>query len=365
MWNSRFLVIALAAVGCESTTTDQPGTDAAVDVLANDASVDSAPAADASTDADADAAPGLPPPAGALAGGYTKTTFVTDFSSLDGIDVDNTQTKGFDWYVTCWFCGTVTTKSSLSIVNGALRMTSGSLYGQLAGKNGVVGNTFSKGAYFEARLAFALPADGATSWPSFWALPNLDKTSIAWPGDTATVDFNNTKEPYNDSMEIDIMEFMPLAKLGSPVGIASSTLHDWYGFTGVTCSAKPGTQCQVASSAKAKDTTTLKYESTPSAPVFHDFGALWVPWNAATPTTPGYIQFYVDNQPLGTATTWVGVPPSKADPSGILPEMPVTNWPNASLPPWTMGATDLDAHALILDTGGNAFMDVQWVRVWQ
>ena len=35
------------------------------------------------------------------------------------------------------------------------------------------------------------------------------------------------------------------------------------------------------------------------------------------------------------------------------------------LPPWTLGSTDLQSHALIIDTGGNAFMDVAWVRVWQ
>ena len=367
MWKSRCLGLVVVFAGCSSTPADQG--DAAVGDgggnvdATTDANADVTPIVDASSDA-SDAS-SLQPPAGALAGGFTTNTFSDDFATLGTIDLDNTQNAGFDWYVTCWFCGTVTAKSSLSIVNGALRMTSGALYGQLAGKNGVVGKSFTKGAYFEARLAFALPADNSKSWPSFWALPNLDKTSIAWPGNTTTVNFNNTQEHYNDSMEVDILEFMPLTELQSDAGIVSSTLHDWYGYPGVTCPVKTSTQCQVASSTKANDTTTLKYESSPNAPVFHNFGALWVAWDPSTPNTPGYIQFYVDDEPIGTKTTWTGVPPSKADPSGILPETTVTNWPNAALPPWTMGAVDLDAHALILDTGGNAFMDVQWVRVWQ
>jgi hypothetical protein len=340
-------------------------------------------AVDASSelDAEVDAPPALSPPPGAVAGGYAKNTFTSDFTilpagsadvlvSANAIDASNTEASGFAWYTTCWYCGSVTPASAVSVVTdgatNALRMTgSSSLYGTLAGKQGLVGNSFSNGAYFEARVAFALPADGATSWPAFWALPNLAKNNVAWPGSTATVNYNNTNEPFNDSMEIDIMEFMPLEELGTTMGEASSTLHNWYGYQGYSCpnNGQFGS-CQVASSVRAKDTPTLKYESPAAAPVFHTFGALWVPWDSTAPQTPGYVQFYVDDQPLGVPTTWVGLPPSQANPVGLLPGAPLVTWPS-TLPPWTMGSTDLTPHALILDTGGNAFMDVQWVRVWQ
>ena len=33
--------------------------------------------------------------------------------------------------------------------------------------------------------------------------------------------------------------------------------------------------------------------------------------------------------------------------------------------PWTFAAMDLREYGLILGTGGNAFMNVQWVHDWQ
>jgi hypothetical protein len=41
------------------------------------------------------------------------------------------------------------------------------------------------------------------------------------------------------------------------------------------------------------------------------------------------------------------------------------NWTPTGSTPWTFGATDLWSQGLIVSTGGGAFMDVQWVKVWQ
>jgi hypothetical protein len=115
----------------------------------------------------------------------------------------------------------------------------------------------------------------------------------------------------------------------------------------------------------------LIYASTPEKPIFNTFGVLWVP---AKNGSNGYLQFYYNNAPFGGQIPWTKTPPSALSKPDPISEMPnsVTTLPNP-LPTnnpddpanWAFGVTDLYPLALAIGTGGNAFMDVQWVRVWQ
>jgi hypothetical protein len=151
------------------------------------------------------------------------------------------------------------------------------------------------------------------------------------------------------------MELMPLAVTHylSPLPTIGSTLHDWYGVYNETCA--PGHYCQVAKSVHLSDATNVQLESTEAAPVYNTFGALWVP-SEKDPVTgvygQGRIQFYFNDAPYGTPITWTG-------------PLPATASVPTSASPWTFSPVDLHDYTLILGTGGNAFMDVQWVHVWQ
>ena len=311
------------------------------------------------------------------------------------VDVNNTRAPGFQWYTSIWMYSGFTPITDLFMTSKRgvpmLEMTgASSLYSARKvdcaagddGNNCSVGNLFSHGAYFEARLAFAKPAANTmTGWPSFWSLADLGRNTFPWPGsNNMTIDFNNSTEYYDFDTEADIMEFFPPAKPTDTPEI-SSTLHDWYGYQYVTCatpSGKPNVLpspgfCQATVDPKAKDTPYLTFESaSDNTPTFNTFGFLWVPWNPATPNVPGYAQFYINNLPIGEKTSWFGTPPpvtaKDPNPMGILPGTPanpITYWPSSKLPDWTFGAMDLWSRGLILETGGDAFMDVQWVRAWQ
>jgi hypothetical protein len=297
------------------------------------------------------AAPPIAPPA-AKSASYGTLELNSTFTDLSSIDLANTQESGFDWYPTCYFCS-VTPGSAFSIVKDggvtALQMSGegkgASLYGLLKGKNGVVGKGFSDGAYFEARIAMSEPENGASNWPSFWALPNLDDSSLAWPGHT---------DGYDDSVELDFMELMPMSTtsyLSKTEPTIGSTLHNWYGVYNGTCAPKHF--CQTASAVHLSESSTTSFVSaSSSAPNYFTLGALWVPSKkqANGSYSQGRMQFYLNDVAYGAATTWTG-------PVSESTETPAT--------PWAFAAIDLHQYGLILDTGGNAFMNVQWVHVWQ
>lgn len=296
------------------------------------------------------------PPAAAKSVGYAKLAFDSPFSDLKGIDLTDSEEPGFDWYTKCFFCR-VAPASAFSIVKdggvAALRIDGAapgnSIYTSpiKGGKHGPVGTSFGGGAYFEARIAMGEPVDGAKSWPAFWALPSEDGATLAWPG--------NSNKDYDDSVELDFMELMPHATTSylSPVPTIGSTLHDWFGVYNTTCA--PSHYCQVAKSSHLSDGANVQLESTPANPVYNTFGALWVPSlkNAKTGFySEGRIQFYFNDVPYGAAITWTGpLPTNQSVPT------------NAS--PWAYSPVDLHDYTMILGTGGNAFMNVQWVHVWQ
>ncbi len=288
---------------------------------------------------------GKAPPCAASAG-YGDKVFADEFTSLDTVDVENTQAAGFNWYVTGDFFRTTVPASALSIVKtggvSALSLSGAgnySLLGAIAKNDKVLGHSFSNGAYFEARIAMSVPENGAKSWPSFWGLPNLGGNSEHWAG--------NPNSAYVDSVEMDIMEFMPHSETGTQTIETGSTLHDWYATN----------HSQVASSYKFADSATVKLESTTAAPVFNTIGALWVP---SVKGSQGYVQFCMNDEPFGNKITWVGQPGSTAATTNDW-----TPTSSAASTPWTFGAMDLFPQSLILSNGGNAFYYVQFVRVWQ
>ncbi len=321
---------------------------------APDSMVAGAPTAAAAT------AAGSPPPAAAAAG-YTNNVFSDDFSSLDTIDMNNTQEPGFNWYPVFPFDPLSNFSRNLSIVTigntKALRLNGyeSGIWGVVNGKHGPVGKSFGLyhggGAYFEARIAMGFPGieDSAKNygWPSFWAQStrHLQNLRASWAG--------HADANYEHFFEFDFMELM------NPNGKNFNytvTAHDWYGEANVTCGTKgehEGTYCsdvQIYQNIGPNRPGT--YDSSEAAPVFHTYGGLWVPSvkDAAGNYSTGYVQFYFDDGRVGKTISWQGAPPDYAyTPAG----------------PWKYSILDQDPQTIVFDTGSGAFMYIDWVKVWQ
>lgn len=178
------------------------------------------------------------------------------------------------------------------------------------------GQTWQYG-YFEARLRFKqIPT--ITDWdntPAAWA--SLWLTSpIAWQGPTGT-----------KFCEIDIME-----QLAGP-DVISGTVHEW------TQNTNGGH-------------VYTKHEAHRSMEGWHTYGLRW---------EPGKLSWYLDGvflmsrtygkdiaPAVGTFTQWAGSPEESMD----------------ALPVGTFSVLDQQRLALILGTGTDVPMDIEYVRVW-
>jgi hypothetical protein len=330
------------------------------DVGTHDASPE-AGAPDASSDGETVAAVScktLTLPAAVQSAGYVNNVFCDDFSDLTTIDLADTQTAGFNWYIASISEGTVGDPSRLSTVHvgpiTALRLDgAGSGVGGSSVTKGTrdpIGVSFGQrkngGAYFEANLAMRMPDSIAgQAFPAFWVSSTLHQQAktVTWAG--------QSNPAYEHYIEVDFMELE-----SSTNGDYRSTVIDWFGqWDKVTPTCNSLTYCKGQDSQPLGPGVLGTFDSTEAHPIFHRYGALWIPSvqsDDAGPYSTGSIQWLLDGNPIGVAVTWVG-PPSTT----MLDLTPS--------PPWKYSILDQQQVSLVFDTASNAFMYVDYVGVWQ
>lgn len=300
--------------------------------------------------------------------GYQQA-FSDDFNSPSTIDLKATGAPGYKWYTTPFFGGSPTPASQISVANGVLSITPGS---QQTGNwnlataapannaNGFVGNVFGGGGYFEAAIKIypdQIPAlagnptqkDLSKGWPSFWSFAIEHATHNAtnadqWPGQA---------NGFQHYIEADFFEFDTNWAWDRTYG---GMLHDWYGVYLKTC---PGTVCQVANGGSGTKYNNFVVDPDKRAMSggkidwgqFHTFGLLWVKGDASNNYT-GYAQYYFDGYPTNDYVSWK-TPPANLTPSQL---------PNSA---YGFGVLDSQRLLVILGSGVNQRMDVDFVRVWR
>lgn len=298
-----------------------------------------------------------PPQAAAV--GYTTNTFSSTFNK--DVDINNTRSSGYNWYLSKFFGAHPTNPSTLHFnSDGSLTLTSGGDASNDAinsaadtGKpapNDWVGTAFGGGGYFEAEFKFDpsfVMKPGAVGFPAWWLEPleHLKKSGGSqWNGQSAG---------FEHFTEVDIFEYNQW-KNHSP-NVYAGTVHEWYGIHNATCPGKAF--CHASNENNATTQFANNLITTPPGTDFrqyHRFGLLWVP---ATKNSVGYLQYYFDGKPTSDKVTW-----SQYDEQKHKPMMLRTSSPNT---PWVFGVLDRQHLILILGTGNGQPMTVKAVNVWQ
>ncbi|HTR40411.1 MAG TPA: autotransporter-associated beta strand repeat-containing protein [Pseudomonadales bacterium] len=278
----------------------------------------------------------VPPP---IAGMGFSLAWNDEFDNgLKSIDLGNTQTNGYKWYVQPPFTGGPVSSSEFTNPQPSVVRILGS--GPNNGGEQLVSSVSmnvgynvadSAGFYVEGRIRFLTSSfDTTYAWPAFWlrGTEGITGTAAPWPG---------TTNGWQNSVEIDIMEYYGGTSYGS-------ALHNWYGFGPFTDTGA---------------TTTWPFNSYGSNPsnVWHTYGCLMIPsWQ--TTNGMGYAEMFLDN-----------VFVTKYSVSWLNPTNLYTSNPNATNAPTggnVLSTTELWHHIIAVGTAAtNCPIDVDWVRVWQ
>jgi len=259
-------------------------------------------------------------PAPAAKADYSQLVFEDDFDSVRTIDVNGTCKPGYKWYVDrpVWGSG-ITLPSAYSVSNSFLTVSSTGDTASWAvasfSPRGGVGHSFKYG-YFEARIRFD-PTLGPTSkgWPAWWSL-STRHSRVNNPDHWA---------------ELDFFEAYTGGKAGYQ-GAFVGTVHDW------------------ADGSKKHFQNSNNWKPLPKTTDFnqwHTYGCLW---------RPGEITWYFDDAPLMSQAY-----------SATTPPMPPANGTTTPTPAGVFSILDREPEGmlLILGSGPEWPMDVDWVRVWQ
>ena len=244
------------------------------------------------------------PPPQAVAAGYTRLAFDEEFTSTNGIDMNDTGEPGFNFYRRRPF-GSVEPANFISVSKGVLTLTSSrssnlGLVSICRKGRGWTGFAATNGAYFEASVSFD-PAVRASGWPSFWTM-------------AAEHLYGGVNSNY---LEIDFFEYDTLPFKAGGTNTYGGAIHVWTGRT--------------ETNNQAHDRFLVKVpESTDWKNSFNTVGTLWVPGAG--------IDYYFNN----TLTT---------DTNSYR-----------EFPRFLIG--DSDHMPVILGSDGWP-MKVDWVRVWQ
>lgn len=254
-----------------------------------------------------------------------------EFESLKSIDLENTGKAGYKWYVNS---GTFSEKIASSVTHpeaSVVRIDHGgfpnwqlsSSYSPTVGLN-IAG---AEGFYVEGRIRFpAKRGDLRTGWPAFWLNPSENNYGVAqWPGQPAG---------YINRVECDIMEY-GLVNLDTYV----ATVHQWLGIP------RWGIEPHVSN--EGKNVIHYRNAEVPNG-TWHTYGCLTMP-ATKTPDGKGFIQFYLDNVATAVRVEWTG------SDIGTPPPTPAHMYANF----------EHQHHTILLGTGKNWPMDIDWVRVWQ
>jgi hypothetical protein len=257
---------------------------------------------------------GVVTPPAAQSAGYDNLAFCDDFNSQSTIDVNGTGAAGYNWYPNMPFDWPGRTPASdYSVSNSILTLT-----GTGAGPNWGIASmdpTTGKGhmwmfAYIEARISFDPTLwSKSTGWPSVWtasAVHVLTNYPVIYP-------------------ELDVFEF------GHPANFYG-TLHQW----------QNGLAIDYAN-ANSMQQAQVDWNN------WHTVAVLWV---------PGQVTWYLDGTALMSQTYSASAPPSPlaSTAGGVTPT-----------PAGVFNILDTQAPGvvLILGTGPNWPIKVDWVRVWQ
>jgi hypothetical protein len=291
----------------------------------------------------------IKPPQQAKAAGYKKLVFADDFDDPETIDLANTQTGDFNWYLAQWFHHGQTTldPADLIIENSVLTIAADSwnlvsafdTHPQVPDQ--FHGNVFGDGGYFEVRLRYDHAAAGVTSFYAM-SIEHIADASVHnnnanvglghWPGQP---------DHFGHWIEIDIFETLYDWNHGYQAHV-----HDWSGIL----------YDQIVDIRNNDNYYTPVDLSDPEA--FHTYGALWVPQKN---NTPGRIEFYCDEILKSTLyySGPVGEPP--------LPGQTDGNWTPDTSDKADRTYSILDSHrlALCLQPSANTPLHVDWIRVWK
>jgi len=262
---------------------------------------------------------------------------------LSSIDLNNTQTSGYKWYVQSPASGPVPpayyTNAAPSVVRllGGPQNNSGDQLSSSISMSVGFNVADSAGFYVESRIRIlSTNYVSANSWPAFW----LRGTESAFSGTATAAPWPGTTNGWQNSVEIDLMEYYGGTSYGS-------ALHNWIGFYGPFSDNNTHTLWSASSYGGYSNTTN----------VWHTYGCLMVPsWQ--TTNGMGYLKMYLDNVFVtGFTVTW-------RNPTNLYTSNPnATNTPSGSD---IYSTSELWHRIVTLGTAKtNSPMDVDWVRVWQ
>lgn len=256
-------------------------------------------------------------PTQAVNAGYSVLKFSDEFTSLSTIDTTNTGVPGKKWYTDRPWAWGVTPPGDLSITDGILTITPSTTSPNCnlitASQKGKVGEGFKYG-YFEARMAFN-PDDavGSDGFPAFWS---LSKNQVL-----------NSNQQY--SMEIDFFEAYrtPTEPFNDRfVG----TIHEF------NLTVDPAID-------RATYGNNVKFLPGTLWTNFHTYGCLW---------QPGVVIWYFDDKEVLRQYYSATAEPNP-NPNGY----PVGTFSSLD--------TENEGLAILLGSGVNYPLKVDWVRVWQ
>lgn len=286
--------------------------------------------------------------------GYKDLVFYDDFVDTSGIDMANSQTGNFNWYLSQWFNhGNVALSTQeFSVANSILTIGSANCLVSAFDTNPQVpdqfqGNVFGGGAYIEASLNFN-PAQGGGC--AFYGMSiehiadgatwnQTDAVGLGhWPGQPAH---------YSHFVEVDIFE-----TLANNTTAYQAHVHDWQG------NAETG-----LINITNNDSYWINADlSNPAA--YHTYGCLWVP---RTSLAPGRIQFYFDNVLKSTLYYYGPVDGNWLSVFPPLPGQSNGNWSPSNSGNAAQTYAIIDNHRLALSLNGpkTCPLNVDWVKVWK
>ncbi len=291
-------------------------------------------------------------PPGARAAGYDKLVFYDDFDSYSTIDMTNSQSGNFNWYLAEWFShgGIALSPSDFSISGSVLTLSEQNLTTAFDTNPQIPdnfhGTVFGGGAYIEARFKFDRSLGIG---PVFFAMAmehiadgNVTNDAVGlshWRGQA---------DHFTHFIEVDIFEVL------STDQSYQAHVHDWYGIW--TGSRYPHVISNI-----------LNYEiiadlSDPTQ--FHNYGVLWVPQTAFH---LGRVHFYFDDV-LKSTNYYSGPPDAPPLPGAVNGNTIFTeNWTASTPEDASTTYSVIDSQRLALAIGGRPGdpINVDWVKVWQ
>ncbi|MBC7330572.1 glycoside hydrolase family 97 catalytic domain-containing protein [bacterium] len=254
----------------------------------------------------------LPPPAEKA--GYTKLVFWDDFNSIDTIDIKATGAPGYKWYIDLPWGFPPTSAERIKVQNSMLKIDAGRWNWGISSYSvkGKTGRVFRFG-YFEAKIRFdqAL-AEKSSGWPSFWSL--------------------SLEHCFGDPTHWNELDFFEAfhAPYQKYDGAFYGTIHD----------CAQDSKIHYQNSNNRVEVPGINWNE------WHIIGCLW---------QPGCVIWFLDNKPLII---------QRYSPDS-LPDPPQVSGTSSQAPMGTFSIIDKQRNLIILGSGENWPLYVDWVRVYQ